>query len=134
MSCGAAMGACLRVRGREAMRLAGTTRSCDARGRIDGSGDARLCKGALGVERLTVDDEGILEGHSAAMLDGPLKAAANRGRQWRAQRSCASPLHAGLDGRVDAAMAPACGRHRGDATRALVVFAGTGGDGGAPGR
>ena len=55
-----------------------------------------MCRGALGVERLTVADEGLLEGHSAAMLDGPLKAAANRGRQWRAQRSCASPLHAGL--------------------------------------
>jgi len=128
------MGASLRAPGREAMRLARTTRSCDARGRTDGPGDARLCKGALGVERLTVADEGHLEGHSAAMLDGPLKAAANRGRQWRAQRSCASPLDAGLDGRVDAAMAPACGRHRGEATRALVVFAGTGGDDGVPRR
>ena len=61
------------------MRLARTMKSCDARGRIDGPGDARQCKGALGVERLTVADEGLLEGHSAAMLDGPLKAAANRG-------------------------------------------------------
>jgi len=31
------------------------------------------------------------------MSDGHLHgSAANRGRQWRAQRSCASPLHAGL--------------------------------------
>ena len=78
------MGACLRVPGREAMRLARTTRSCDARGRIDGPGDARLCKGALVVERLTMADGGLLEGRSAAMLDGPLKAAANVWRQWRA--------------------------------------------------
>jgi hypothetical protein len=63
-----------------------------------------------------------------------LRTPPNRGRQWRAQRSCASPLHAGLDGRVDAAMEPPCGRHPGDATRALVVFAGTGGDDGAPRR
>jgi len=116
MSGGAAMGACLRAPGREAMRLARTTRSRDERGRIDGPGDARLCKGALGVERLTVADEGLLEGHSAAMLDGPLKAAANRGRQLRAQRSCASLLHAGLAVRVDAAMAPACSRERRHAT------------------
>ena len=56
----------------------------------------------------------------------------NRGRQWRAQRSCASPLHAGLDVRVDAAMAGACGRDRRDSTRALVVFAGRGDGGGMP--
>ena len=43
-------------------------------------------------------------------------AVPNRGRQWRAQRSCASPLHAGLAVRVDAAMALACGRNRGHAT------------------
>ena len=55
-----------------------------------------LCRGASGVERLTVADEGLLEDHSAAMLDEPLKAAANVWRQWRAQRSCASPLHAGV--------------------------------------
>ena len=78
------------------MRLARTMKSCDARGRIDGPGDARQCKGALGVERLTVADEGLLEGHSAAMLDGPLKAAANVRRQRRAVRSAASPLHAGV--------------------------------------
>jgi len=40
----------------------------------------------LGVERLTVADEGLLEGHSAAMLDGPLKAAASVWHQRRAQR------------------------------------------------
>jgi len=91
MSCGAAMGACLRAPWREAMRLARTTRSCDERGRIDGPGDARQCKGALGVERLTAADEGLLEGHSAAMLDGPLKAAANVWRQWRAQRVHCTP-------------------------------------------
>ena len=44
------------------------------------------------------------------------RGTSNRGRQWRAQRSCASPLHAGLAVRVDAAMAPACGRNRGHAT------------------
>ena len=29
---------------------------------------------------------------------GAVAPLPNRGRQWRAQRSCASPLHAGLDG------------------------------------
>ena len=62
------------------------------------------------------------------------RGTSNRRGQRRASEAKRSPLHAGLDGRVDAAMAPAYGRHRGDATRALVVFAGTGGDGGAPRR
>ena len=96
MSCGGAVGACQRAPGREAMRVAGTTRSWDARGRSERRGDARQCRGALGVERLTVADEGLLESHSAAMRDGPLKAAANVRRQWRAARSDASPLHAGV--------------------------------------
>ena len=47
---------------------------------------------------------------------GALAPLPNRGRQWRAQRSCASPLHAGLAVRVDAAKALACGRNRGHAT------------------
>jgi hypothetical protein len=59
----------------------------------------------------------VPSGRRREMSDGHLHgSAANRGRQWRAQRSCASPLHAGLAVRVDAAMAPACGRNRGHAT------------------
>ena len=40
----------------------------------------------------------------------------NRGRQRRASAAKRSPLDAGLAARVDAAMAPACGRERGHAT------------------
>ena len=68
------------------------------------------------------------------MRDVQLKAAANRGRQWRAQRSCASPLHAGLDVRVDAADSPDLGRARSLATEALAAFAGDVDDGGVPRR
>jgi hypothetical protein len=77
----------------------------------------------------------VPSGRRRGMRDGHLYVGtANRGRQWRAQRSCASPLDAGLAVRVDAAMAPACSRDRGLATRAAVVFAGNGGDGGVPRR
>jgi hypothetical protein len=107
----------------EAWRSRGLGRNRSSRWMRRGSGALRRCA------------RGVPSGRRRGMCDEHLYgSAANRGRQWRAQRSCASPLHAGLDGRVDTAMAPECGRHLGDATRALVVFAGTGGDGGAPRR
>ena len=56
---------------------------------------------------------------SGARVDGGMRAvreASNRGRQRRASEAKRSPLHAGLAVRVDAAMAPACGRNRGPAT------------------
>ena len=69
------------------------------------------------------------------MSDGPrFGSAANRGRQWRAQRSCASPLHAGLAVRQDAATARECGRGHGPATEAPAAFAGEVDDGTVPRR
>jgi len=55
-------------------------------------------------------------------------------RQRRAARSAASPLHAGLAGRVDAATARECVRGQGPAAEAPVVFAGALDDGTAPRR
>ena len=48
----------------------------------------------------------------------------NRGRQWRAQRSCASPLHAGLDRAVEGWTATA-GIGRKLMTAVLGIGAGT---------
>ena len=110
------------------------------RGRLFKVGDVMKPERAGGLEDAVADEEDDdedrqeEEDEECALLHDISMEPANRGRQWRAQRSCASPLHAGLGVRVDAAMAPARSRNRGHATSAPVVFAGNGEDGGLPRR